>query len=205
MATNVQKLTRVVDLARPLLTQTTLLKTLLICSVVLNLLLALQGRTLRKDLAARATKELNLGTVVPTLNVLNMEGRPVSLTYADTRVPTVVYVFSPDCHWCARNADNVKQLVTNAGQRYRFVGVSLSAENLTQYVSENELPFQVYSSPTELTRAAYKMGGTPQTLVISSEGKLLKNWIGAYSRDVQSEVEAFFETKLPGLTSERKR
>jgi peroxiredoxin len=203
MTKYVQKHVPLAAVARSLWSHTAVLTSLLVCSVILNVLLAQQGRSLKKELAAaRAARELKLGSALPPLDVLNMEGQPTNVAYGDTQLPTVVYVFSPDCHWCARNADNIKYLASNAQQRYRFVGVSLSAEDLNRYVSENKPPFQVYSSPSEATRAAYKMGGTPQTMVISPEGKLVRNWIGAYSRSVQSDVESFFEMQLPGLAPE---
>jgi len=46
---------------------------------------------------------------------------------------------------------------------------------------------------------AYKVGGTPNTLVISPEGRVLKNWRGAYMDDLQREVEQYFEVELPGI------
>jgi hypothetical protein len=45
----------------------------------------------------------------------------------------------------------------------------------------------------------YKLGSTPQTIVISPEAKVLQDWIGAYVGDQKSQVEAFFHVSLPGL------
>ena len=49
------------------------------------------------------------------------------------------------------------------------------------------------------TLKTYKLGSTPQTIVISPEGKVLQDWVGAYVGDQKSQVEAFFQVTLPGL------
>jgi hypothetical protein len=47
--------------------------------------------------------------------------------------------------------------------------------------------------------SAYKLGGTPQTLVVSEDGKVMKNWKGAYMSNIQKEVEDYFHIDLPGI------
>jgi hypothetical protein len=49
------------------------------------------------------------------------------------------------------------------------------------------------------TLKAYKLRSTPQTIVVSPEGKVLQNWVGAYVGGQKSQVEAFFHVSLPGL------
>jgi hypothetical protein len=34
---------------------------------------------------------------------------------------------------------------------------------------------------------------------VSSDGKIIKSWFGAYSGDLQREVEEYFKTHLPGI------
>ena len=46
---------------------------------------------------------------------------------------------------------------------------------------------------------AYRLSGTPQTIVVSSRGEVMKNWNGAYVGDVKHEVESYFGIILPGL------
>jgi hypothetical protein len=45
------------------------------------------------------------------------------------------------------------------------------------------------------------LGSTPQTIVISPEGRVLKNWTGSYGEQVQAELEEYFQIRLPGLTA----
>jgi len=51
---------------------------------------------------------------------------------------------------------------------------------------------------TKETRLALKLGGTPQTIVVSPEGKVQRNWFGAYA-DNTNEVESALGVTLPGL------
>jgi hypothetical protein len=43
--------------------------------------------------------------------------------------------------------------------------------------------------------------GTPRTIVISNEGRVLRDWIGVFVGDTQRDVEQFFGVRLPGLSS----
>jgi len=95
--------------------------------------------------------------------------------------------------------DNFKTLVDRESDRYRFVGVSLSGEGLVQYVAKNNLSLPVYSGLSLETLKIYKLGSTPQTIVISHDGRVVQNWVGAYVGDQKKEIETYFHVNLPGL------
>jgi hypothetical protein len=94
---------------------------------------------------------------------------------------------------------NMRALVENAGNRYRFVGLSLSSDQLVDYVKENNLEFPMYTDLPILAMREYKLGGTPQTLVVSPKGQVTRIWSGAFAEDLQKEVEEYFSVKLPGI------
>jgi len=95
--------------------------------------------------------------------------------------------------------DNFKRLLDTEGGHYRFIGLSLSEEAVAEYVAKNGMKLPVYSGLSPETLKTYKLGSTPQTIVISPEGKVLQDWVGAYVGDQKSQVEAFFRVSLPGL------
>jgi len=70
---------------------------------------------------------------------------------------------------------------------------------LAEYVAKNELKLPVYCSLSSETLKTYKLGSTPQTIVISPEGKVVQDWVGAYVGEQKSQVEAFFHVNLPRL------
>jgi hypothetical protein len=73
-------------------------------------------------------------------------------------------------------------MISKESAQYRFVGLSLSDTGLTEYVTKNELEFPIYAGLSPETIKSYKLGGTPQTIVISPEGKVLQDWAGAYGQ-----------------------
>ena len=140
-----------------------------------------------------------VGRGVPSIHVTDLEGKQAVISYAGYP-QTVLYVFVPPCRWCARNLANVQALARAGGKTYRIVGLSLSDENLKEYVARSGVEFPVYSHLAPEAIGALGLGSTPQTLVVSPEAKLLRNWTGAYSGDLQAEVERYFGVRLPGLT-----
>jgi len=172
----------------------------LVVSVTLNVLLAHRLRNFTYPQAARIAKyQLKVGTTVPPISAKRVDGQPGVISYQGLEQSTVLYVFTPPCSWCARNLDNFKRLVDKESDQYRFVGLSLSEEALAEYVTKNELKLPIYSGLSPESTKSYKLGSTPQTIVISPEGKVLQNWVGAYVGDQKSQVEAFFHVSLPGL------
>ena len=173
---------------------------MLLISVALNVMLALKIRELTgMQNALRAERELEAGAAVPSITARRLDGKSETITYADSTRPTVIYVFTPQCIWCTRNLDNFKTLVDQMSKDYRFIGISLSKEGLEKYVADHQLTFPIYTDVPKETGEAYKMGGTPQTVVISPQGKVLQNWIGAYAGEQRSQVEKYFDTTLPGI------
>jgi peroxiredoxin len=170
-------------------------------SVVLNVLLAhrVQSLTVVQSEAV-AERLLKLGATVPPIQARRLGANQQEvIAYQGTNQPTVLYILTPTCVWCARNMDNFKTLLDRERGQYRFIGLSLSEQTLPDYVGKNELKLPVYSGLSPETLKIYKLGSTPQTVVISPEGKVLKDWVGAYVGKQKSEVEAFFHVTLPGL------
>jgi peroxiredoxin len=140
---------------------------------------------------------LTRGAVVPQFTATRLGGAEETVSYDGEK--TVLYVFTPTCPWCKRNVPNIKRLVEAKGSEYRFLGISLDEKDLSSYVAQYELAFPVYANLSRQTREAYRLGGVPQTLVISEHGTVMQNWSGAYANDQQGEVEKFFGVTLPGL------
>jgi hypothetical protein len=95
--------------------------------------------------------------------------------------------------------DNFKEVVTQKEKEYRFIAVSLSKEGLPEYITHHKLTIPVYAIPSIDMQRTYKLGGTPQTIVVSQQGRVVKDWEGAYVGDQKAQVEAFFHVTLPGL------
>jgi peroxiredoxin len=172
---------------------------LLLVSLVCNFGLGRKVNKLQHALSTiKAQETLAVGATVPPFEARDLKRNAVAVTYATTRTPTVLYVISPTCVWCARNEANIRLLVERVGTRFRFIALSESSEGLAHYAEQKAFPFPIYADMSPATLRSYKLGGTPQTLVISPDGKVLRNWSGAYTGALGKEVESFFGVKLPG-------
>jgi peroxiredoxin len=181
--------------------RTRVLIAMLVASVTINIALAHRLRHFNQLSGTRSDRALKTGSDVVPFEAVDLKGQTHIIAYDQASKPTVLYVFTPTCSWCLRNMENFKELVARTGTDYHFVGLSLSKEGLSEYVAAHELKVPIYTGLSKETQKSYKLVGTPQTIVVSPEGKVLQDWVGAYSGDQKSQVEAFFHVTLPGIAS----
>ena len=58
------------------------------------------------------------------------------------------------------------------------------------------MDFSIYT-PSESTVTKYGLGATPTTILISREGKILREWSGAYVGSTKTAIEGYFRVRLP--------
>jgi peroxiredoxin len=180
-----------------------LVSVLLFASVVLNVFLARKVSMLRATIEAfKSEGRLQVGTKVPVIEGLSVDGTNQTLDYGSVRIPTVLYVFTPQCGWCAKNVENLRTLIANSGSGYRVIGISLTKQDLKKYLEKERLSLPVYTDVGDSTRIAYRLGGTPTTIVISPEATVLKVWSGAYTDGIRQEIESYLRVQLPGCCKE---
>lgn len=173
---------------------------LLMCSLGVNLLLARKVASLKAQVSLmRSERQLSEGDQVPSIPARDLQGQTAVLDYGGTNLPTVLFVITPRCQWCTKNIMNMRTLVEKAGDRYRFVALSLDSEKLTEYVTEHKLNLPIYTELPYGPLHQYKLGGTPQTIVVSPEGVVMKTWSGAFADETQKDVESYFQVRLPGI------
>jgi len=173
----------------------------LLVSLSVNVGLALQWRSRAADAppVRPAVRDLAEGARVPPIVGRSAAGEPMRVDVANGK-QLVLYVFTPRCGWCAQNLENVRTLAAAAGDRYRLVGLSLD-DDVGVYLTRERLTFDVVVGVPGATLAALGVRGTPQTLVISPDGRLMKDWHGAWRGPLAKQVEQFFGLTLPGLVA----
>jgi len=96
---------------------------LFLLSLSINVLQAFRIYALQLDNAGLSTKgALTVGESVPALDVIDLQGTRARIQYEQTQ-PTVLYVFSPSCAWCMRNANAVNSFSKQIKGTIRFVGI----------------------------------------------------------------------------------
>lgn len=199
MSTNLDAVA-VTNMSNSGLKQSMWLYVLVFISLSLNVGLAIKVHNLRAPRIAEETT----GVVLRQIPVRDITGAPSLLKFDNSAGKgTVIYVLSPSCHWCAQNVNNITSLAKERGSDYRFVGLSLNAPDLKAYTDSLALSFPVYSIQSWNDIKELTLGSTPQTIVVNTQGQVIKNWIGAYANDRQRDIENFFSVRLPGLIPEK--
>lgn len=174
---------------------------LLVVSVALNVALARRNKDLNAALlSVKAEQSLRIGSSLPPIEAFDLAHNFHVLKYDAATSPTIFYVFSPQCGWCAKNASNLRLLSERIKGRYWLIGLSLSSAGLEEYVTQEGIDFPVYTNLSPKSVAAYRLGGTPTTIVVSADGKLLREWKGAYIGDSKREIEEYFDVSFPVVT-----
>lgn len=166
--------------------------TALVASVGLNLVQLRQMRSLRDEAS------LHVGARMPAIEATRLDGLRARIE-VEGALPTLLYVFSPSCGWCDRNHASVSALAAALGGRYRVVGLSLTDRGLHEYLRRNQVPFEVYVNPSAEAVSVYRMDRTPQTILLSSSGRIERVWQGAFVGRQQAEIEEYFRIRLPTL------
>jgi hypothetical protein len=151
---------------------------------------------------------LTPGEAVSTLHGYGLDNRPVVVDYAQQGRPTVVYVIEErGGYFVKQNEPNFAALLTQAQGRFTFVVLCpVDTGALRDYLATAQpawkgAPVTIVANVSEDQRQEMCLFMYPQTLVISTAGRVIRNFQGAYTKassNAQPEViEAFFGIKLP--------
>jgi thioredoxin-related protein len=137
-----------------------------------------------------------LGTYVSSLNVSSLHGDDAVLSLSQKNRPTVLYVFTPTCVWCLRNKQKVFNLAAAEHDRYDFVGLSLTAKGINQYLASSPFNFPVYVVNEGKLPINFKLTLTPDTFVFSQDGELEHIFDGYYTSDTAASISSLFGVHL---------
>jgi hypothetical protein len=149
--------------------------------------------------AAGRPQTIAAGSSAPQFEGSTLDGTVVKLDYTNELRGTLLYVFSPTCVWCERNAANI-QAVVKARSDLRIIGVAIGPQVTKEFVAKS--PFKQILRPTAATVSSYHLSGTPATILVSPTGKVLNVWSGAYGGAIAESVSKTLAVSLPGLLQE---
>lgn len=165
----------------------------LVVSLVIN---GLQGKRilmLEAVLDGRAAP-LSEGAKLPPLDLIDARGEHTVVDYRSMPA-TLIYVFSYSCIWCKHNSDSFRAL-SHEVKGVRILCLSLSPPGTEAAANDIGVDFPAYA-PSDQTVSSYKLGATPATILVSAEGKLVKEWSGAYTGSTKAAIEQYFGVRLP--------
>lgn len=176
------------------------LAVLLCISLGVNIFQSRKIREFQAETEAKLQKRsVQPGTMVPAIAATAVKGAATVIRYSDSQLPTVLYMFAPKCSWCQRNRAAVLSLGEQLKDKARVIGVSVATMGTDEYIEQHPLGFPAVKDVAADAHEAFKMGSTPQTVVVSPEGKVLKSWVGAYMGNTKRDVESYFDIRLPAV------
>jgi len=149
-----------------------------------------------------ASGKLRAGADMKRLMVSDLNGNQTVLEFENATKPTILYVFRPACVWCERNAGALESLANAVAGSHRLIGLSLVADGTAEFVSEHRMKFPVYTGIPSAAVSSYKLGATPETILIDPHGKVVQSWKGAYVGVTRSAIEEVLSVKISGYSEE---
>jgi len=141
---------------------------------------------------------LKQGDQLPPAILETTNGKAINVNWRFSGGSTIVYVFEPHCVWCAKNRESLSALREGA-PNYRFVGLSLKRDGLTEYLRDKPLAGELVYVVPEKARRLLKLNRTPTTLLISEVGTVSKVWPGVYAKKTKTDLEKTFGIVLPTI------
>jgi hypothetical protein len=177
-----------------------LLITLGLILVGVNLLLILQNKQM-KAFAAKRDRLLGLQqeSVLPALSGNDIHGDRISIDYGQDPRKTLLLVMSPTCSACDENMANWEEIVAKIDRNsYRVVVTSLTSSGLAEHLSPYSLPgVPVLAELDANSKREYGLALTPQTALISPEGRVENVWTGVLHTREMREVGAALNLMIP--------
>lgn len=159
----------------------------------LNVVLVRQNQYLKAQVAqAPLTTAAPAGTQVSDLRGFDVQGKPLLLSYHGASPHKVLlFVFSPTCRFCAENWPNwwriFSELDHNAVQP---AAVDVTATATPDFIAQHQMtamPVFVQVDPKAVPEYHFHL--TPQTILLSPDGKVEKVWSGVLTVGDIAELE----------------
>lgn len=154
----------------------------LAAAAVLVVMLALQVRTLRDQVAQEREQRLALrgGMYVPAFRSVTTAGEPATVVDG-TEGRQVLFLYNTSCEYCVQNIPAWKDLAERLADEpsVQVYGISShSAEETRRYAAEHQLGYPTVLLEPRNLRSMFRADWVPQTVVVDGEGLILHARLG---------------------------
>lgn len=175
---------------------------------VANGLLIRQNMQMRRALDAYRPRQLEVGAAVRPFTATALDGSPLGVSYDDAGPKKVMLYFTRTCPYCRQQFANWRRILERVDSvRFEVIGLVDEAEDrslLEDYLravgcgTDSTTPLRVAFVPKDVRRD-YKLTATPVTLLVSSDGKVEKNWPGAWGETEKADAALSLGLDFAGL------
>jgi hypothetical protein len=171
--------------------------TVLLISTVVNAVMIRENRRLVSLASAfRGQLVLSEGDQLPPLAGVDLNGKSIVVD-SKNEIPTVLFVFSPSCSVCLKNWQNWDSILSSESRsRWRPVFIDAGGNANSDFLQTHGLPrYAVVEDVTKETFLSYRLFSTPQTIVLSRDGKVNFIWGGALSHGAMGDLSQILASK----------
>ncbi len=139
--------------------------------------------------------QVTMNVPLSELKGTGFSGEPLTLTLQKTHLtkaqPTVLFVLSPECKFCAANWVNWHSLLKDSGAKSRWqpvfldVGPLVNADYLQRHEIDKSTLFQTVSGDTKLN---FRLYSTPETIIVDKTGRARGVWRGTLNAKQMTEI-----------------
>lgn len=166
--------------------------------IVSNAALVVQNRNLKESMQ-KGEVALVEGQSMPAIAGMDLEGREQIFDWGKDNRKTLLMNFSPRCGYCRANMPNWTAILQGIDKlAYRVVLVSSISDGAKEYIEKyniKDVPVIVEPEPKVLVN--YLMHITPQTVLLNSDGKIEKVWVGKFVNEQKPYIEQSLNVSLP--------
>jgi len=159
----------------------------LIISMMMNVVMLRRNRTLGEWVEAyRSRLVIPKGVRLPTIQGRDLAGKPIAIDFEKQDHPTILFVFSPSCNVCTANWPKWDLILqSRPNTNWRAIFVNMGSPTTSEYRQLHALNhYSVVESLATESILAYRLFQTPETILLSREGKVIFSWEGAITDDV---------------------
>ena len=183
-----------------------LLATITVALLIMNGFLIYQNLNLKAKLEKPAPVQIKEGKILTAFEALDINGKTVKVDYEGNNFKRVLFYFHPTCGWCKKQMPYWNELVSKADSRnFKFTAVTIddNSEEIKDYINKFGMNSWEVLSMKKADADKSELSGTPTTVVLDSQGKVEKVWIGMWRDDELTDAGKYFSIDFTSVKTDK--
>ncbi len=152
--------------------------------IVSNVLLVVENRRVKNSLAQSKKFVTDVGYRFSGLTARTLDGKEESLFFSHDGKQTFLFVFRPSCGYCLQQYPYWQSLIKSVDhEKWRIVAITseMDTDVIRKHLEDNGLGgLDARTMPAD-EMAAARLGYTPMTLHVNSDGFVIRVWPGLWT------------------------
>ncbi len=160
---------------------------ILVCFSIIIILLVIKIN--KMQIKPEFIDQLKEGETFLPLEVQSLDQKNHRLTFSNKDKPTLLFIFTTSCPYCSQNIPNWKRIYELKKDDYDIIGIGADElGNVEDYADVNSLPYNIFVPIDKEFRKKYKISGVPQTIIVDTDARVRKFWLGKLNNSELSKI-----------------